>query len=306
MSNFDKTFILVVIFCIIFFSYIFVQFFVYVQETKNSATHNKIKNLPFLFSATYWLLPFFTESIGKCYRRYCINSYLKIQKQLMVADIRIPAEFVFIYQVLTAMIAGMLIFFLTVFIFADIYIGLAGSFLVAFCGYFYPQNIIANLAQKRQTAMIRSLPFAIDLIASAMRSGLDFSAAIRYYVANERKDSPLTQEFSVTLRDMELGKTRVEALEAMAKKIQIKDFTSFVSAVIHGTEVGASIVETLKIQGEEMRRVRFNIAERKAARAPSIMILPIALFIMPAFFMVIAAPIFIRLQTTGGLGGLLK
>lgn len=55
-----------------------------------------------------------------------------------------------------------------------------------------------------------------------------------------------------------------------------------------------------------MRRVRFNIAERKAARAPSVMILPIAIFIMPAFFMVIAAPIFIKLQATGGMGAIFK
>jgi len=152
---------------------------------------------------------------------------------------------------------------------------------------------------------IKALPFAIDLIASAMRSGLDFSAALRYYVSMSNKDSPLTKEFKVVLNQMELGKTRIEALESMASRIEIKEFTSFAGAVIHGTEVGASIVETMCIQGEEMRKARFAIAERKAARAPSLMILPIAIFIMPAFFVIIGAPILIRMQETG-VGNLLK
>ncbi|MBR3822581.1 MAG: type II secretion system F family protein, partial [Kiritimatiellae bacterium] len=81
-------------------------------------------------------------------------------------------------------------------------------------------------------------------------------------------------------------------------------FTSFAAAVTHGIEVGASIVETMKIQGEEMRRVRFNIAERKAARAASAMILPIAIFIMPAFFIVIGVPVYLKVCSSG-LGGIM-
>ena len=59
------------------------------------------------------------------------------------------------------------------------------------------------------------------------------------------------------------------------------------------------------VQGEEMRRARFNRAERKAARAPSIMILPIAVFIMPAIFVVIGTPVLIRIQSSG-LGGMMQ
>ena len=115
---------------------------------------------------------------------------------------------------------------------------------------------------------------------------------------------PLAVEFGVMLRQMELGKTRIEALEDMAERIQSEEFLSFCAAVAHGTEVGASIVDTMKVQGEEMRRARFNIAERKAARAPSLMILPIAMFIMPAVFIVIGTPVYLKIQSSG-LGGVM-
>ena len=54
-----------------------------------------------------------------------------------------------------------------------------------------------------------------------------------------------------------------------------------------------------------MRRVRFNIAERKAARAVSAMILPIAVFIMPAMFLIIGTPVLIKVIGSG-LGGVME
>ena len=262
--------------------------------------------LPAFFSVGYWLFSLFSVSIGTIWKKYQPVAFEKMQKRLTIANIKLSAELVFTSQVLVCIVSAIVTFFAVLFLFAEPFFALVGMGIIGFCGFFYPKNIVDNMAQSRQESIIKSLPFAIDLLASAMKSGLDFSAAVRYYVANERKDLPLAQEFSLALRDMELGKTRIEALDSMAKKIQLDEFTSFISAIIHGTEVGASIVETLKVQGAEMRRIRFNVAERKAARAPSIMILPIALFIMPAFFMVIAAPIFIKMQATGGMGAIFK
>ena len=77
-------------------------------------------------------------------------------------------------------------------------------------------------------------------------------------------------------------------------------FTAFVDAVAHGIEVGASLVGTMRMQGEDMRRARFHLAEEKAARAPSIMILPMALFIMPAVFVIVFVPVFLRYKASRG------
>jgi tight adherence protein C len=69
--------------------------------------------------------------------------------------------------------------------------------------------------------------------------------------------------------------------------------------------MGASISGTLKIQAEEIRRRRFQRAERQAARAPSLMLIPTALFILPAVFIIIAVPIVIRAMESG-MGGYFK
>lgn len=104
------------------------------------------------------------------------------------------------------------------------------------------------------------------------------------------------------LREIELGKSRIEALKTMAERIQVEEFRTLVTSVVQSSEMGASISETLKIQAEEIRRARYHSAERKAARAPSLMIIPVALFILPSVFVMIFVPIVLRIKGSG-IGG---
>lgn len=130
-----------------------------------------------------------------------------------------------------------------------------------------------------------------------MVGGLDFSTAVRYYVEHSAV-TPLTQEFGVTLKMLELGNNRNDALKAMADRLGIDEFRSLVNAIVQGTEMGASITDTLRINAEEMRCVRVAAAERKAQRALSLMMIPMALFIMPAVFIIIFVPIYLRVQAS--------
>lgn len=157
---------------------------------------------------------------------------------------------------------------------------------------------LGNMVQDRKQKILKALPFSIDLITSAMRGGLDFSAAVRFYV-KLGITSPLADEYTQMLREMELGIIRTKALENMAERINLKEFTDFTSAVVIGMELGASLSETLEIQGEEMRKARFALAECKAQKAPSLMLIPMALFIMPAVFIIILTPVFLKMKESG-------
>ena len=174
----------------------------------------------------------------------------------------------------------------------------AAAAIGAFTAWFLPGIVIGNLVQERKTKILQALPFSIDLITSAMRGGLDFTASIRFYV-KLGIPGPLTDEYRTMLREMELGVIRTTALQNMADRIQIKDFTYFAAAVVMGSELGASLTDTMEIQSEEMRKLRFSIAECKAQRAPSLMLIPMALFILPAVFIVILTPVFLKMKEAG-------
>ena len=59
-------------------------------------------------------------------------------------------------------------------------------------------------------------------------------------------------------------------------------------------ELGASLGPTLRIQAEEMRRKRFQAAEKKAMQAPVLMLFPLVAFIFPLVFILTFAPLAIR------------
>ena len=162
-------------------------------------------------------------------------------------------------------------------------------------GWAWPLQNLKAYTERRQEELVRQLPFAIDLLGSAMRSGLEFGAALRYYTGMG-VEGALREEFSRVLADVSLGKPFVEALNDMEGRVKIDAFSSFVGAVSYGGEIGAPISATLKVHGAELRRSRFALAERKAARAPIVMILPLVLFIMPSVFIVVLTPMVLKLM----------
>ena len=278
--------------------YFAVSLWVNSPEDRDTA---KYVGVPVFFKLARRLINVLAQGVGSSFALAYPLQAKKWRNELLKAGYHLTAEQVFGGQILAAVGMGLMTCFGLFLLKGDGSVAISAGIVAAIVGWFLPTTFIQKRAQERQIEIIRSLPFAIDLLASAMRAGLDFIAAVRYYVSMGGKGA-LVVEFGLLLRQMELGKSRMEALEEMATHVQTQEFTAFVAAVAHGTEIGASIIETLQIQGEDMRRARFNLAERKAARAPSIMIFPIALFILPSVFAIVFVPVILRfLAAKGGL-----
>ena len=257
--------------------------------------------LPFTFKGFYSEIKVLKDTFGGEMKELFRAKSEAIATDLKLAALPLDPGDVFGCQLLWTVLLGVCC--LCMMMLLELEMGYVIGAVVIFCfiGWLVPMVQIQNLAQERQNAIRRALPFAIDLISSAMAAGLDFSAAVRYYV--ERSvPSPLTQEFGVTLKMLELGSNRNDALKAMAERLSIDEFRSLVNAVVQGTEMGSSITDTLRINAEEIRRVRVAAAERKAQRAPSLMMIPMALFIMPSVFIIIFVPIYLRVQSSGMAG----
>ena len=257
--------------------------------------------LPFTFKGFFGEIKVLKDTFGSEMKELFRSKSDAIADDIKRAALPLDPGDVFACQLLWAILLAVCGISVALLIEVDFGYVLAGLFIFAFIGWLIPVVQVQNLAEARQNAVRRALPFAIDLISSAMAAGLDFSAAVRYYV--ERSvPSPLTQEFGITLKMLELGSNRNDALKEMAARLGIDEFRSLVNAVIQGTEMGASITDTLRINAEEIRRVRVAAAERKAQRAPSLMMIPMALFIMPSVFIIIFVPIYLRVQSSGMAG----
>ena len=106
----------------------------------------------------------------------------------------------------------------------------------------------------------------------------------------EYLDGPLVEEFMLVLSELRIGETRADALRKMSDRVAVPELNSVVSSLIQAEQLGSPLGKMLRIQAQESRNRRQVAADEQAMKAPVKMILPTALLIFPAMFIVILVP----------------
>lgn len=257
--------------------------------------------LPFLFRLLLPLAPNLTPFFGRpVFRTTCD----RLTKRLVAAGYSgvVTAEEILALRVLLPLTIGLLMVAAMWASFAVVpgRAGLAlrgqqGVLGVVFLGlfYFYPAMWLNGVLKARHRQIQRALPFVMDLLTLSVEAGLDFMNAMQRIVERRRLDA-LGEEFLRVLREIQLGKTRRDALRDMAERVDHPDVQSVVSALAQADELGVGIAAILRIQADQMRQRRFERAERLANEAPVKMIFPLVAFIFPAVFLVLLGPIVLQ------------
>jgi tight adherence protein C len=166
--------------------------------------------------------------------------------------------------------------------------------ILFFClGYFVPQRWLSTKIAVRRSEILRALPNAIDLLNVSVEAGLGFDGAIARIV--DKTSGPLSDEFLRVLREMRMGKTRVESLRDMAVRADVSELSGFVAAVYQAEELGASLTTVLRVQGQMIRSKRRMRAREIAAKLPVKMLFPLIFFVFPSIFIVVIGPGVIQL-----------
>jgi tight adherence protein C len=181
--------------------------------------------------------------------------------------------------------------------------GLLIGFPAAILGFYLPDIILQGRIDRRQKDIKKAMPDGLDLLTICVEAGLGFDAAMSKLY--EKWDNELGRAFGRVVREIQLGKLRREALRDMADRLGVSEMSSFVAAVIQSEQLGVSMAHVLRIQADQMRIRRRQLAEEEAHKAPIKMLLPMALFIFPALCIVLMTPAFLILIETGAgpLGG---
>ena len=181
--------------------------------------------------------------------------------------------------------------------------GLIFALPAAVFGFYLPDLLLQSKIDRRQNEIRKAMPDGLDLLTICVEAGLGFDAAMSKLY--EKWDNEMGRAFGRVVREIQLGKLRREALRDMADRLGVNEMTSFVAAVIQSEQLGVSMAHVLRIQADQMRIRRRQIAEEEAHKAPIKMLLPMALFIFPALCIVLMTPAFLILiqQGPGPLGG---
>ena len=169
-------------------------------------------------------------------------------------------------------------------------------------GYYLPVLSLGRNISKRQDDIIRSLPDALDLLTICVEAGLGFDAAMSRVA--EKWDNELSVAFTRVLQEIQLGKLRREALRDMADRMEVRDVSTFVAAIIQAGQLGVSLARVLRIQSDQMRVRRRQRAEEMARAATLKILPPVAFLIFPALLIVLLGPAAIQMLTVFGTEGL--
>jgi len=160
-------------------------------------------------------------------------------------------------------------------------------------GYWLPNIVLTNAVQRRQTEIRSALADSIDLLTICVEAGLGFDAAMAHVSKNTT--GPLADEFYRTLQEVQLGRSRNEAMRNLADRSNVPELRAFVLAMVQADVFGVSVANVLRVQAKDMRIKRRQLAEERAMKVPIKVLFPVLFCIFPALFVVILGPAVMRI-----------
>jgi tight adherence protein C len=166
-------------------------------------------------------------------------------------------------------------------------------------GWIAPMFILRRRAAHRLQQIDREVPELVDLLVTTVEAGVGFASALQ--ITARRVEGPLGEELRVALSEQGLGLTIQDALKNMLTRANSPALRVFVQAILQGDTLGVSIGKILRDLAIDMRKRRRQAAEERAQKAPTKIIFPLVLLILPAMFIVAVWPIVYSFLH--GLGG---
>jgi tight adherence protein C len=152
-------------------------------------------------------------------------------------------------------------------------------------GLMAPNASLNRAIETRKKSVQRELPNFLDIVSTSVEAGTALSGALN--VGAEAVEGALRDELNAVMDDIRLGRSRAEALAAMAHRLREPDLTTTVTAIVQAEKLGGNIAGVLNALATEARERRMMRAEEVAAQLPVKLIFPMAGFMLPALMALI-------------------
>jgi tight adherence protein C len=172
------------------------------------------------------------------------------------------------------------------------------SLAIGGCVAFYlPDVVIGWLVKQRMQQISHALPNALDLLIVALEVGQGLDLAVRRVAQELTRSAPaLSHEFGVYSLQLQMGRSRAEALHDLGMRCGVPEMNSLAAVLIQADRFGTSIGKAMRQLSESARRKRRQQAEERAQKTAVKLIFPLVLFIFPGIFAVLVGPAVILLM----------
>ncbi|QRM27651.1 type II secretion system F family protein [Microvirga sp. VF16] len=178
-----------------------------------------------------------------------------------------------------------------------LFIKLGITVAVAWIGYYAPWFYLKNRIVKRQEAIRRSWPNALDLLLICVECGMSIESALRKVAEEIGTQCPeLAEELSLTTAELSYLQDRRKAYENLAERTGLDGVKGVVTSLIQAEKYGTPLSHSLRVLAQENRDMRMSDAEKKAAALPPKLTVPMIMFFLPVLFAIIITPAVIQIM----------
>lgn len=163
-------------------------------------------------------------------------------------------------------------------------------------GWIGPQYLVAALAKGRAEMVVLGLPEALELLVVCVEAGLALEDSIDRVTSELKISQPiLAEELALTSADLKILPDRDTALHNLADRIAEPSVRSVVTALSQTLRYGTPLARALRSSAAELRSASLMTLEERANRLPTLLTVPMMLFILPTIFLIVGGPAVLRL-----------
>ena len=158
--------------------------------------------------------------------------------------------------------------------------------------YAYYYYFIEVPLKKRIQKLDGEALYFFEILTLTLESGRNLENALEVTCFNI--DSEISSEFKKTLFEMKFGKSLIEALEDMKKRIPSESINNIILSITQTSIFGNSIIETMYNQIEFLRDKQILEIKGQINKIPNKISIISVIFVLPIILLLILGPIFIN------------
>lgn len=168
-------------------------------------------------------------------------------------------------------------------------------------GLIVPDMIVKKMQKRFLARLEKGLPDALDMMVICAQAGLGLGPAV-IRVADEMRESyiDLSIEFSLTANELQIMSDTRVALNNLGQRTGLEGFRRLAMTLIQTIQYGTPLTDALRTLSAEMRQEMLTSFEESAARLPTMLTLPMIIFILPCVFLVAGGPAIIQVMRAMG------
>lgn len=169
-------------------------------------------------------------------------------------------------------------------------LAVGGMFGLGF-GYIAPRRALRWAAKRRQRSIREEMPIVLNLMRLLFDAGLSIEHTMKAISEQGKRITPhLAREFAWVLMRIHHGQDRGDALEEMAKRIDVPELTETVAILKQAARYGGSVRDSLLKYLKLMEDRRLTDLRDKVGKLSAQMTVVMVLFLFPALLIFLAGP----------------